>query len=115
MVIRAGRGHDPSGVSTTAEGQCAVLCPACPYPGVNMSPNWESDAEKWYAYLYKICLDLLNGSRYIHARFVALDANFRLKRKNVSSNRIDPGLSKGWAYFVEDVKYRSCQRGRKSL
>jgi hypothetical protein len=42
----------------------------------------------------------------LHALFLALDANFRLKRKNVSSNEADPGLSKGWAYIVEDTKYK---------
>ena len=34
--------------------------------------------------------------RYLYALFLALDANFRLKRKNVSSDEADPGLSKGW-------------------
>jgi hypothetical protein len=44
--------------------------------------------------------------RYLHTRFVALDANFRLKRKNVSSDQADPGLSRGWAYFVDEEKYK---------
>ena len=44
--------------------------------------------------------------RYLHTRFVALDANFRLKHKNVSSDQADPGLSKGWAYFVDEEKYK---------
>ena len=35
-----------------------------------------------------------------------MDANFRLKRKNVSSQKADPGLSKGWAYFVEETEYK---------
>lgn len=35
-----------------------------------------------------------------------MDANFRLKRKNVSSDRADPGLNSGWAYFVEEKKYK---------
>jgi hypothetical protein len=45
--------------------------------------------------------------RYLHARFIALDANFRLKRKNVSTQDADPGLSKGWAYFVEETGYKN--------
>lgn len=45
--------------------------------------------------------------RYLHALFLALDANFRLKRKRVSSDEADPGLSKGWAYVVEESKYKA--------
>jgi hypothetical protein len=37
---------------------------------------------------------------------VALDANFRLKRKKVSSDEADAGLSKGWAYVVEESAYK---------
>lgn len=47
------------------------------------------------------------NNRYLYALFLALDANFRLKRKNVSSNEADPGLSKGWAYIVEETKYKA--------
>lgn len=32
MVKRAGRGHCSEGVAGTKEGECAVLCPACPQP-----------------------------------------------------------------------------------
>jgi hypothetical protein len=45
--------------------------------------------------------------RYLHARFIALDANFRLKRKNMSTQKADPGLSKGWAYFVDEMGYKN--------
>ena len=37
MLKRSGRGHDPAGVLNSKEGECAVLCPACPQPGKNMS------------------------------------------------------------------------------
>ena len=43
MTKRSGRGHDPAGVSQTKEGECAVLCPACPQPGKNMLPGWEDE------------------------------------------------------------------------
>lgn len=36
---------------------------------------------------------------------VAIDANFRLKRRAVSSNDRDPALGSGWGYFVEDSPY----------
>ena len=34
-----------------------------------------------------------------------MDANFRLKRKDVSSEEKDPGLGKGWAFFCEVKAY----------
>jgi hypothetical protein len=43
---------------------------------------------------------------WIYALFLAIDANFRLKRKIVSSNTTDPSLSRGWAYFVEEGAYK---------
>ncbi|KAJ6517357.1 hypothetical protein C8R47DRAFT_1172779 [Mycena vitilis] len=42
MLKRAGRGHDPLGIANTAQGECALLCPACPQPDINMSPDWAS-------------------------------------------------------------------------
>jgi hypothetical protein len=35
-----------------------------------------------------------------------MDCNFRLSRKNVSSQEADPGLCQGTAYFVEQSKYK---------
>jgi hypothetical protein len=43
MLKRAGRGHDPLGVDYTEQGQCAVLCPACPQPGKNLPDGWENE------------------------------------------------------------------------
>ena len=45
MLRRAGRGHDPAGVDATAEGECVVMCPACPHPGINMPEGWEKVPE----------------------------------------------------------------------
>ncbi len=39
---RGGRGHDPSGIAGTADGELAVLCPSCPYPGINLPEGWAS-------------------------------------------------------------------------
>jgi hypothetical protein len=36
---------------------------------------------------------------------VAIDANFRLKRKDVSSEEKDPGLGNGWAFYCEVLAY----------
>ncbi|KAF8439266.1 hypothetical protein L210DRAFT_3646022 [Boletus edulis BED1] len=91
MLKRSSRGHSSDGVAETQEGELAVLCPACPQPGKNMTSGWrESPVEK----------------QWLHGLFVAIDANFRLKRKAVSGDAADPGLSRGWAYFVEEKPYK---------
>lgn len=42
LMKRMARGHDEGGANGTAEGECAVLCPACPLPGINLPDNWDS-------------------------------------------------------------------------
>lgn len=37
---------------------------------------------------------------------IAIDANFRLKRRAVSNEERDPASGSGLGYFVEDEKYR---------
>ncbi|KAG1789189.1 uncharacterized protein HD556DRAFT_1433840 [Suillus plorans] len=91
LLKRFGRGHDPGGISATQPGSCAVLCPACPQPGKNLPQGWE---------------DASTDKRWLYGIFVAIDANFRLARKNVSSDIVDPGLSNGWSYFVEEQEYK---------
>ncbi|KAK7007802.1 hypothetical protein R3P38DRAFT_3324954 [Favolaschia claudopus] len=88
MLKRAGRGHEVDGVARTQAGECALLCPACPQPGKNLLPGWETVSEE---------------KQFIYAIYLALDANFRLKRKDVSTEEKDPGLGDGWA-FVCGVK-----------
>ncbi|RDX44819.1 hypothetical protein OH76DRAFT_1538089, partial [Lentinus brumalis] len=90
LMKRAGRGNDPAGLSATATGDCAVECPACPLPGKNLPANY-ADVEK--SWLYRL--------------YLAIDANFRLKRKKVSSDAVDPGLNHGYAFFVEEAGYKS--------
>jgi hypothetical protein len=46
MLKRAGRGNDPSGVSGTASGELAVMCPACHEPGVNLPEGWKNAPEE---------------------------------------------------------------------
>ncbi|KAG1884769.1 hypothetical protein F4604DRAFT_1878698 [Suillus subluteus] len=89
MLKRSWRGHDPSGVDGTVEGECTVLCPACPHPGKNLPAGWKDAPRQW-----------------LYGLFLAIDANFRLKRKAVSSDSVDPSLSCGWGYFVEDKAYK---------
>ena len=41
---------------------------------------------------------------------IALDANFRLRRRAISNEERDPALSSGWGYFVQDGPYRDYLR-----
>ncbi|KAG6823541.1 hypothetical protein H0H92_009861 [Tricholoma furcatifolium] len=95
MLKRSGRGHDPAGTAATKPGACAVLCPACPQPNINLPNGWRDSAPE---------------DRYLYSLFIAIDANFRLKRKNVSSDSADPGLSEGWSYFVPEKKFKDFLR-----
>ena len=45
------------------------------------------------------------ASSFLFSTFAALDANFRLRRKNVSSEKVDPGICRGYAYTVENTAY----------
>ncbi|KAJ6449875.1 hypothetical protein C8R45DRAFT_1057259 [Mycena sanguinolenta] len=92
MLKRSGRAHTPEGVRNIEAGACVLLCPACPQPGKNLPVNgdWKS-APRW--------------RRFLYALFVAIDANFRMKRKQVSSEEADPGLNDGAAFFSEVKTY----------
>ncbi|KDR67025.1 hypothetical protein GALMADRAFT_106020 [Galerina marginata CBS 339.88] len=91
MLKRAGRGHSVGGAAGTTQGECAVICPACPHPGINLPNGWEKAPE---------------NMRFLYTLFLAIDANFRLKRKMVSSHASDPSLSHGWSYFVEENDFK---------
>ncbi|KAJ6480697.1 hypothetical protein C8R47DRAFT_1218545 [Mycena vitilis] len=92
MLKRAGRGNDGDRlVAETRPGELAVVCPACPQPGVNLPNDWELATEE---------------DRFLYILFVAIDACFRLKRRLVSSEAKDPGLGTGWSYFTEDRPFR---------
>ncbi|KAJ7789959.1 hypothetical protein B0H14DRAFT_3094779 [Mycena olivaceomarginata] len=92
LLKRAGRAHDPCDdrIGATKAGELALLCPACPHPGINLPVDWD-----------KVPVE----KAFLYALFLAIDANFRLKRKDVSSEEEDPGLSKGWAFFGEVGAY----------
>ncbi|KIJ21125.1 hypothetical protein PAXINDRAFT_160454 [Paxillus involutus ATCC 200175] len=91
QLKRTGRGQDPNGIEATKEGECAIKCPACPHPGINLLDGWR---------------DVGHTNWWIYALFVAIDADFRLKRKAVSNNIVDPGLNRGWAYIVDEQSYK---------
>ncbi|KAJ7160358.1 hypothetical protein C8R46DRAFT_1164810 [Mycena filopes] len=90
MLKRAGVGNDPLGIKNTKEGQCALLCPACPHPDKNLPAGWQ---------------DVPPDKQFLYGLFLAIDANFQLKRKDVSSEKKDPGLGKGWVFYCEIDAY----------
>lgn len=107
MLKRAGRGHDPGGIAATSPGECALLCPACPQPGKNLPPDWKDKPEEKQYVLQspaKPC-PKLSLHRFLYALFLAMDANFRLKRKDVSSEEKDPGLGDGWSFYCSVKAY----------
>jgi hypothetical protein len=52
---RGGRGHAESGVSGTANGELAIMCPSCPRPGINLPPGWE-EVEESMRCVHLFCL-----------------------------------------------------------
>ena len=53
MLKRAGRGHDPTGVNGTRDGELAVCCPACPRPDVNLPKDWRNASKEFrYVLIY---------------------------------------------------------------
>ncbi|KAJ7343885.1 hypothetical protein DFH08DRAFT_701870 [Mycena albidolilacea] len=88
---RAGRAHDPRGISHTVLGECAVRCWACPQEGRNLPDGWQ-EVDPKYQFLYMLC--------------IAVDANFRLKNRIRTNEIDDPSLGPGWGYWVEASRYR---------
>ncbi|KAG1722798.1 uncharacterized protein EDB91DRAFT_1240183 [Suillus paluster] len=89
QVKQSGQGHHPGSIAAMEPGSCAVTCPACPHPGKNLPDGWENAPPE---------------SRFLYALFLVIDANFRLARRNVSSDAVDPGLNHGYSFFVKETK-----------
>ena len=45
LLKRSSRGHEWEGIEGTRPGQCAVECPACPYPRWNVPLDWDNKPE----------------------------------------------------------------------
>lgn len=56
--------------------------------------------------LFKSLMILCDGS-WLYSLFLGLDANFRLKQKDVSSDKHDNSLSVGWSYFIPSEQYKA--------
>ncbi|KAJ7016992.1 hypothetical protein C8F04DRAFT_1280235 [Mycena alexandri] len=95
MMKRRGRGHAPSGVLGTAQGELALQCRACPQPGRNLPDNW--DRINWS--------EMPEDLRYKYFLFLAQDCNFRLINRAVSTAANDPIIGDGLGYFVNHAKY----------
>ncbi|KAG2125960.1 hypothetical protein DEU56DRAFT_872983 [Suillus clintonianus] len=99
QMKHCGQGHHLGGIKATEAGACAVLCPACPHPNKNLPVGWENSPPEF---------------QFLYVMFIAIDANFRLVRRNVSSDAVDPGLNHGYTFFVEETGYKgflaSCNR-----
>ncbi|KIK35562.1 hypothetical protein CY34DRAFT_16941 [Suillus luteus UH-Slu-Lm8-n1] len=57
--------------------------------------------------IHELGLDFCGSKRWLYAVFLAIDVNFRLKRRNISSDHADPSLSSGWSYFVAEKEYKA--------
>ncbi|KAG1844078.1 hypothetical protein DFJ58DRAFT_717693 [Suillus subalutaceus] len=79
--------------------------------------SWMSDntgllpiKDRYDSFTQMICewhhLKMLKRLGWLYGLFLTIDANFRLKRKAVSSDSVDPSLSCGWGYFVKDKAYK---------
>ncbi|KAJ7709331.1 hypothetical protein B0H16DRAFT_1480957 [Mycena metata] len=91
LLLRAGRAHDPKGVANTHNGECAVLCWACPHDGRNLPDGWRTVAPEF---------------RFLYMLLLAVDANFRLKNRLRANQHDDPPLGLGWGYQVEESAYK---------
>jgi hypothetical protein len=103
---RAGRGLDPKGISSTARGELAVECPACPHPGKNLPDNWQTvPLVLMYVNLLHFPPAILTVEflRFLYTLFLAVDANFKLKNKErgIKDFELDPG----WGCYVESSPY----------
>ncbi|KAF7297874.1 C2H2-type domain-containing protein [Mycena chlorophos] len=96
LLKRGGRfGYPSDEAENTTPGELAVLCPACPRPGVNLPENWQ-DIDPKLAFIYTL--------------FLAMDACFQLKRRLVASEARDPSLGPGFACMVDAPPYREFLR-----
>ena len=104
LLKRSGRGHEREGVEGTGPGQCAVECPACPYPGRNVPLDWDNEPKniKYTISVYQ--LQTLTSVRWKYWLILTVDANFWMKNKERNTKNM-PTLGDGWAHFVPETLY----------
>jgi len=47
------------------------------------------------------------GDRFLYCLFLAMDANFHLKQRFVSSEAADLSFNDGWSYFISKSGYKT--------
>jgi hypothetical protein len=112
MMKCTGRGHDPSGVAGTTQGELALQCRGCPQPGRNLPDSWDrinwgampEDLRCVVSFVHTVVVPKLQ-TRFKYFLFLAQDCNFRLINQNVSSAASDPILGNGYGFFVNYAKY----------
>ena len=74
----------------TQSHSCALLCPACPQPGINLPPNWENAPKEKKVVIMIItstnALTFITLLNWLYSLFLALDGNFRMSQRGASSN-----------------------------
>jgi hypothetical protein len=85
-----------------------MLCLACLQPGKNLIPGWQdAPDDKWYTLIIvSVTGSNISSHRWLYALFLGIDANFHLKHKKISSDKANPDLNHGCAYFVEEREYK---------
>ncbi|KAJ7688921.1 hypothetical protein B0H14DRAFT_3668482, partial [Mycena olivaceomarginata] len=92
MMKRAGRGHSPSGIGGTAQGELALRCRACPQVGRKLPVGW--DSINW--------AQMPEDLSYKYYRYDTQDCNFKLINRSVSSEARDPIIDDGLGYFANE-------------
>ncbi|KAJ7043420.1 hypothetical protein C8F04DRAFT_1207359 [Mycena alexandri] len=95
-LLHAGRAHNPLGLQNTKNGECAVLCWACPHDNINLPEGWREVSPEF---------------RFLYMLLLAMDANFRLKNRLRANAHDDPPLGGGWGYMVEERAYKKHLKG----
>lgn len=111
MLKRSGCTHTHDGNPTTS---FAILCPACPQPGINLQEGWENATDKTRLAFYDNMPVLTICHSWLYTQFLALDANFRMSRKGVSTKGKDPSLTNGYGYFVDNAAFEAHLNAHKA-
>lgn len=94
LLKRGGRGYAINGVDGTSPGELALLCPACPYPFINLPGNWRKAPKEsacvrnWYSACFSNLL--ISGSCIINPSvsmlaFVSSDVKYPHTRRTRNS------------------------------
>ncbi|KAJ7916661.1 hypothetical protein B0H13DRAFT_1609156 [Mycena leptocephala] len=114
MMKRAGRGHSPSGISGTAQGELALRCRACPQDGRNVPDGWDKiNWDEMPEDLRWVAGRCLLNCRYKYFLFLSQDCNFRLINRDVAMDSgtlsITRSIPNGYA---RTSRRRRCRRVR---